>query len=169
MKLNYILGDLLESDERIIAHGCNTQGVMGSGIAKAIRDKYPKCYNVYRLNYEENGDQLDLGDTIFYHHSFLEDDGLPSRIIGNCITQNLFGRTGDCFVDYDAIKESLDHVFQLARELEYKSVGLPLIGAGLGGGDWNRISVIIEELSESNKVVANIYLIDQAMYEKYAT
>lgn len=167
--MKYILGDLLASDERIIAHGCNAQGVMGSGIAKAIRDKYPECYNVYHRKYLEDGEQLTLGDTIFYYHMPFDTNGIPARIIGNCITQNLFGRTGNCFVDYDAIAESVYRVFELAQGTQIKSVGLPLIGAGLGGGDWNRIEEIIIRCSYENEIEANVYLIDKELYEKYDT
>jgi hypothetical protein len=37
-----VKGDLLKSDCQYIAHGVNCQGVMNSGIAKQIRDKYPE-------------------------------------------------------------------------------------------------------------------------------
>lgn len=33
MKIIYKQGDLLSCPERVILHGCNAQGVMGSGIA----------------------------------------------------------------------------------------------------------------------------------------
>lgn len=33
-------GDLLVAPHRVIAHGCNLVGVMGAGIAKAIREAY---------------------------------------------------------------------------------------------------------------------------------
>lgn len=46
----------------IIAHGCNAQGVWGSGIAKPFKEKYPKAFDeynkycVHRLNVDsENG------------------------------------------------------------------------------------------------------------------
>ncbi|KKN25229.1 hypothetical protein LCGC14_0887100, partial [marine sediment metagenome] len=32
MIITYVIGDLLESPYRLILHGCNAQGVMGSGI-----------------------------------------------------------------------------------------------------------------------------------------
>ncbi len=35
--ITYKQGDLMKASETYIAHGCNAQGVMGSGVAKAIR------------------------------------------------------------------------------------------------------------------------------------
>jgi len=37
----YRQGDLVMAVEPIIIHGCNAKGVMGSGVAKAIRAYYP--------------------------------------------------------------------------------------------------------------------------------
>ena len=34
MNIIYKQGDLLECSEQVIVHGCNAQGVMGSGVAK---------------------------------------------------------------------------------------------------------------------------------------
>ncbi|ESQ88967.1 hypothetical protein ABAC460_14395 [Asticcacaulis sp. AC460] len=48
MKIIYKTGDLLEAPERVICHGCNAQGVMGSGIAVPIRNRYPMVFKAYR-------------------------------------------------------------------------------------------------------------------------
>ena len=38
----------MESGCNIICHQVNCQGVMGSGIAKQVREKYPNVYNSYK-------------------------------------------------------------------------------------------------------------------------
>jgi O-acetyl-ADP-ribose deacetylase (regulator of RNase III) len=48
MKWTYKDGDLLKSGEPVIAHGCNTHGVMGAGIAKQVAFMYPDAYQQYR-------------------------------------------------------------------------------------------------------------------------
>ena len=75
--------DLLLAPERIIAHGCNAQGVMGSGVAKAIKEKWPGAYKEYRQIYLDRG--LTLGRNIHYH--FRTD----KKLIVNCITQKIDG------------------------------------------------------------------------------
>jgi len=135
MIITYVIGDLLESPYRLILHGCNAQGVMGSGIAKQIRKKYPQAFEEYYAAYEK--DMLWLGDVIF---ADCED-----KIIANGITQQYYGRGGKCFVSYEAINNVMEdtHDYALKHGLEY--VAMPLIGAGLGGGSWKKISSIIED------------------------
>lgn len=60
--IRYIKGDLLETDAPVIVHGCNCQGVMGSGVAKQIKEKYFTVYEIYRKIYENQG--LELGTII---------------------------------------------------------------------------------------------------------
>ena len=52
MKIDYRVGDALLTDASFIIQGCNAQGVMGSGIAKLIRDVYPIVFTEYRDHYE---------------------------------------------------------------------------------------------------------------------
>ena len=52
MDILYKQGDLTQAEEYIIAHGCNAQGKMGSGVAKAIRREFPQAYSYYRSAYE---------------------------------------------------------------------------------------------------------------------
>ena len=46
--VNIISGNLLDSKEDYICHQVNCQGVMGSGVAKAIRDEWPEVFAEYR-------------------------------------------------------------------------------------------------------------------------
>ena len=42
--IRYIKGDITKSNCDIICHQVNCQGKMNSGVAKAIRAKWPKVY-----------------------------------------------------------------------------------------------------------------------------
>ena len=46
-KIEYIRGDIITSLDDHIVHGCNAQGVMGSGVAKALRDEWPQIFKPY--------------------------------------------------------------------------------------------------------------------------
>jgi O-acetyl-ADP-ribose deacetylase (regulator of RNase III) len=140
-KIEYRKGDLLTTDIKHIAHGCNAQGVMGSGVAKAIRDKYPQAYRDYNDVYNSRG--LNLGDAVYSH----QDDG---KIIVNAITQQNYGRDPNIvYVSYWAIAES----FRKIEMFNIKEIALPMIGAGLANGDWNVISAIIENTLTKTKPV----------------
>lgn len=136
MKIEYRKGDLLRTDIPYVLHGCNCRGVMGAGVAKAIRNKYPKAYQDYRDVYESSG--LLLGTKILSHQS----DG---KTIVNAMTQENYG-TG-VQVSYWAIStifKSLNFELPFADQ-----IALPMIGSGLAGGDWNVIEALIEQSAET--------------------
>ncbi len=146
MKIKYVSGDLLQAPEQYVLHGLSSKGVMGSGVAKLIRDKYPKAYRDYHDSYNSYG--LHLG-SIFPSK---QPDG---KIILNAITQETYGRTG-VHVSYWAVANVM-HQLNRWADKELKEVAMPQIGAGLGGGDWNVIEAIIENEAKNFQPVVYIY------------
>lgn len=134
MKIRYIKGDLLEAPEQIIIHGCNSLGIMGAGVAKLIRDRWPKAYEDYRDVYNSNG--LILGTLVPSRQS----DG---KLILNAITQDTIGPSG-VHVSYWAIANILYKIDQRAIDQKIEEIAMPMIGAGLAGGNWSVIEAIIE-------------------------
>lgn len=125
-------GSLLDIPKGILIHGCNAQGVMGSGIALAIKNKWPQAFEDYKKSCENIG----LGGTII---TIINDD----LMVVNAITQNGYGRNGR-HVNYEAIAQSFTSAAYLC-EITSLDLYFPLIGAGLGGGNWKIISTIIDE------------------------
>ena len=140
-----IYGDLIELAKEgkfnVIAHGCNCFCTMGHGIAATIKMSFPEVW--YADQKTKKGDRNKLG-TI-----------LPVKIhenltVVNIYTQFEFGGFGrPIHADYNAIKHGLK---ELKRQFSGKSIGLPLIGAGLAGGDWILIKAIIEKELENEDV-----------------
>lgn len=170
MRIEYKTGDLLAGPERFIAHGCNARGVMGSGIAKQIRDEFPEVYERYRQWWLDEtkgveGRTLSLGLTQVIN--------CGDKVVINCITQRDYGRVpGRLYADYGAIRRSLQYIEALAVDSKppggtqdrlglIEEVGFPLIGAGLANGSWKTISGIIEEEAKSFRPI--VYLYDGVM------
>ena len=135
---------------------------MGSGVAKAIRAKFPEAYKGYRQHYDAKG--LNLGEIVWTAVKpavFVSDDGTEATayttLIANMITQDFYGYDGNRYADYDAIRTAFLELNECCRHLfsfdEYAAVAMPRIGAGLGGGDWNVIEQIIEETSTNYQPV----------------
>jgi O-acetyl-ADP-ribose deacetylase (regulator of RNase III) len=138
--IQYVKGDLLGATQKVIAHGCNAQGVMGSGVAKSIREKWPNVYEVYNLKHRVFG--LQLGDIIPVAT-------LDGKTVVNCITQEFYGRDGKRYVDYDAIRTCMEKINNRAESWEVAEVAIPMLGAGLGGGEWDIIEDIIEKSAKN--------------------
>ena len=142
MDIVYVVGDLLASRETVIAHGCNAQGVMASGIAKAIREEYPTTYDDYRAVYEKQGNKLHVGQIVVTR--------TLERTILNIISQDTYGRNPNVvYVSYDGIAEAIRKI----NNMGYVRVAFPKIGAGLANGNWDVISKIIEKEAEFTPVV----------------
>lgn len=145
-KLKYIKGDLVRDAERdfdVIGHGCNCYCTFGAGIALAVKNKWPEAYAIDRAS--AFADKNKLG-------TYTKWIGKDITVI-NMYTQWDFKGSG-VKADYDAIKNSLR---AMKEEFSGKKIGLPLIGAGLAGGDWTIISKIIEEELSGEDVTVVIW------------
>lgn len=135
------------AQETIIAHGCNSMGVMGSGVARIVKEKWPRAFKDYRNEYEKNG--LFIGEVIF--------SVCADKIIANCITQQSYGRDKKQYVDYNAIRTCMSGIKEYMIQRNLNSLAMPKIGAGLGGGDWPLIEDIINKVFISNSVSISVY------------
>ncbi|GAB6194066.1 macro domain-containing protein [Desulfocastanea catecholica] len=132
-------GDLitlaLQGQFDVIVHGCNCFCTMGAGIARAIQEEFPEAYAADLVTIK--GDRNKLGDFSF---ATVKRDEHEITIV-NGYTQ--FHFHGDSvLVDYDAVQR----LFKKVRgQFAGKRIGYPKIGAGLAGGDWQRIASIIDQ------------------------
>lgn len=156
MKIQEKQGDLLSVTSGILVHGCNCQGVMGSGIAKHVRSKWSDVYTAYTSHRAKVG--LELGDIVavgsqklfgdkqLARHLHAVTPQLPDEVVVvNAMTQFYYGADpGVVYVDYDAVFAAFARIRILARDSKL-SVHFPLIGCGLANGDWNIVSKLIEQ------------------------
>ena len=148
--VKYIKKDITTIEEGVIVHGVNCQGVMGSGVAKAIRNKWPEVFKVYR---ELSVNEFYLGKTQIV--KITED---PNLFVINCFTQKYYGSDGALYADVQAVRETLGSAlcYTLMFDLD---LYMPRIGCGLGGLDWDTdVNPIVEEFSKS--FATTIYVCD---------
>ena len=147
--IEYKVGNLLEAQETIIAHGCNAKGVMGSGVAKALRDKWSQVFDFYKQHEERYG--LYLGGVHLVTVS-------ENQMVANLITQENYGKDKNVvYADYDAIDDCFRMLNQVMKPEQ--TLAIPKIGAGLANGDWNTISNIIETRMPSREIIC--YVLDE--------
>lgn len=128
--ITYIKKDITSIDFGIVAHGCNCQFKMGSGVAGAIRSTWPLVYEEYMKLQPLYSDTHELLGRAQYIKIY---DGLW---VANLFTQEFYGYENKKYADEMAIYDAIKSTLALAKEMELP-VYIPKIGAGLGGLDWD--------------------------------
>ena len=142
MEIKYVSGDILTPDNSeknqgiVVCHQVNCKGVMGAGLAKQVRVKFPGVYRVYKEKCDAFGSE-NLGSVQFC--SCLCDAGY---IIANVFGQDRYGRDKQ-YTDYNALRKAFRYI---AQAFPNDAIRIPyLMGCGLAGGDWNIVLQIINE------------------------
>jgi O-acetyl-ADP-ribose deacetylase (regulator of RNase III) len=143
-------GNVLDIEHGVIVHGCNSHGVMRSGIAKEVRERWPGAFEIYVKEYIESVNQgltgLPLGGFTIYEVS-------PTKYIINAITQKNYGRDPNIvYLDYVALGEAFQDIANgpitnlIGDILLNHGLHFPLIGCGLANGKWDIVGPIIDRL-----------------------
>lgn len=120
----------------LIGHGANCQKTMGAGIAKEIKERIPEAYDIDRIDKRFSIAKLGCLTGVSLEQNFS---------VLNLYTQYDPGAN----LDYEALTLCLRKVNMMYKNCH---IGLPYIGAGIAGGDWNRILLIIKEELKDMKV-----------------
>lgn len=134
-------GNLFDSQASIICHQTNCQGVMGSGVALEVKQRYPNVFNAYKKDYEDG--KLKLG-----YVCFVSEDKNKSQVIANMCGQNTYGYGGELYTHYDKLQKCLDNVLHFAlTQYDIKpTIAFPyLMSCHRGGGNWNIVQKMIED------------------------
>lgn len=136
--IEYRTGDLFAQDDvDAIGHGVNCRGVMGGGIAKLFKRKYPAMYTQY--NFACRAGLLHAGDVFPW-----VEYGDPPNYIFNIASQTNPGADATL----GALERGVHRVFDLCETLRLKSFAIPRIGAGIGGLEWSEVKARLEGLDE---------------------
>ena len=157
--IKIVNGDLLQSNLPLIAHQTNCLGVMGAGIAKAIKNKWSIVYTQYvdkcrHYNYSK--------DLLGKCQVCVTEDK-PIKFVANLFGEYSFTESVAPFenrhTDYDALKKSLLHLKAICENTEITEIGIPYkLGCGLAGGDWNGVVYpMLQELFANDSTI-NLYI-----------
>jgi O-acetyl-ADP-ribose deacetylase (regulator of RNase III) len=137
----------LSGEFDVIAHGCNCFNLQNAGIAKQMSEvfdtnnprKYPQEMPMLR------GDINKLGRISYKEYSKFTNDKIihPRVVVVNAYTQYQPGAN----LDYEALTLCLR---KMNHEFKGMHVGLPQIGAGIGGGVWDYTTLLTRSNEEAN-------------------
>ncbi len=173
MIYNEIHGDLITLANagtfEVITHGCNCHCTMGAGIAPQMAKAFG-CdrFKMEAPEYKGSINKLGTIDYELLHFSNWDKKFQRYPDEGDTILHKLYVVNSYTQYSYGA-----NHTDGVARPLDYESltlclrkmnfafkgkhIGLPQIGAGLAGGNWNRIQSIIQQELRDCKVTVVIY------------
>lgn len=153
MEVIYKKGNLLDAKTDVIAHQVNCQGVMGSGVAKQIKEKWPDVFAQYD-----------------YHTRMLENACLgncqmvqitESQFVANLFGQRYYGRENLRYTSYDGIYDALAKLQVYMNNRNCNSVAFPYkMSSDRGGADWNVILAMIESVFKDTNVTIEIWKLE---------
>lgn len=135
MKLIERVGDLFDYPGLAIGHGVNTQGVMGAGVAREFRDRYPEMFDTYRDLCRQG--KLSPGEAMLYEVS-------ASRVVCNLATQRFLGANALVSWVIDAVK---DAATSLIEHYHCYELATCRIGCGIGGLEWEAVREYLDYLN----------------------
>ncbi|RUA34163.1 MAG: hypothetical protein DSY77_06515 [Bacteroidetes bacterium] len=142
-------------------HGANCQATMNSGIARDVKSRIPELYHAdleYHLEVGGDSNQK-LGK--FSMVVYQDEEKPPHKMAFNLYTQLFYGTERRHF-NYGAFVEAMESAisecvskgcFETNNSLnDTLHVIIPKIGCGLGGGDWDIVSELLQQKTFSDKV-----------------
>jgi len=129
-----IYGNILDIERGVICHQVNCRRVANAGLARQIRERWPRWYESFRAA------RVRLGGVRLFCPAPVR---LPDLWIADLYAQDGYGRDRR-YTNYAALGAALFHLRETAR------ADLPVyiphgMGCGLGGGDWSVVRAIIAD------------------------
>lgn len=148
VKKGCLIEGFAKHEVNAIAHVCNCQGKMNSGVAKAIRETHPTAYTAYLIHHERyRGETLGMVSEATLDVVLNWEGGTPTpRKIFNMNAQKNYGYDGRRYINYEAFYACAESVGLRMQNKGITTLGIPfLMGSDRAGGNWRIIQTILEE------------------------
>lgn len=131
-------GDLLTLGLSAIGHGCNTAGSMAGGIARQVKDRWPRLHLDYTAACQARTFRLgtfqvvDVGGMLVYNLATQVNPGSDARL--------------------DAIESAVAAALRDLGRRGVTQLGVPKLGAGIGGLPWADVRTVLRNLAQASQV-----------------
>lgn len=147
--IQYITGNILDSNAQALVNTVNTMGVMGKGIALQFKKAYPNNYKAYEK--ASKNEEVKVGKMFITLDS---NTTTGERIIINFPTKTNWRKPSE----YKYIEDGLENLVEVINAKRIRSIAIPPLGAGNGGLNWEKVKkIILQKLGHLN--------IDISVYE----
>lgn len=177
--IKYIKGDIFDSDADYLVNPVNLVGVMGAGLAKEFKKRYPYMFEQYKAWCELLKFYPNKCDKFwrFVRKEFSYDN--PMILDGKLVNQTIICKDSVILFatkkhwkdksDIALIEQNLSQIVEyfdgcLAEEdsanYPYATIAFPKLGCGCGGLDWeNEVKPLMEKyLKDCDSILAEIYI-----------
>ncbi|MDR1847864.1 MAG: macro domain-containing protein [Bacteroidales bacterium] len=146
--IEYLKGNILESDAKALVNTVNTMGIMGKGIALQFKKNFPRNFKAYV-------DACKRKEIVIGKMFVTCDCNITTseKIIINFPTKKDWRKSSE----YSFIEHGLDDFIQVIKTMHIKSVAIPPLGAGNGGLEWEKVKIIIENKLSNLDVKIYVY------------
>ena len=149
--IKIVQGNLLNAEEKYTIQSVNCQGVMGSGVAKQIRNKWNKVYENYKTICDNIKTQGSATSELLGYTQFVIVD--VDKTVINLFGQDRYG-LDKRHTNYIALIEGMIDILNRVDG----NIALPYkMGCDRGGADWNKFYSVLECLAEDFKYDIVIY------------
>jgi O-acetyl-ADP-ribose deacetylase (regulator of RNase III) len=159
MALTYIQKDVTTVVRGVVGQGVNSRGVMGSGVALAIKNKWAIAYERYHSMVKAwkrpTRELLGLSQIVNVGHPDIDEPN--SIFVANMFTQEDCGRDGRAYASQLAIQKAAEATLSFCRGTNL-DLYMPRVGCGLGGLKWENVGPMIDTLQQQYNV--NVFICD---------
>ncbi len=141
--LYYLRTDLFTSPAQTLVNTVNTEGVMGKGIAKTFKERFPEMYREYRA-VSESG-QLTIGTLMLWR-------GLEKWVL-NFPTKTTWRQPSR--LEY--LEAGLEKFLDTYTDLAITSVSFPPLGCGNGTLDWSEVKPLMEKYLKRARIPVYVH------------
>lgn len=137
-----------------IAHQANCFNTMGSGVAKAIRAEWPDVYEADCQTVKGDRDKLGTLSWCPVVTDGRRKDGHGP--VFNLYGQYNYGYDAKQYTDLEALESAMGVMARFCRVMNITKIGLPKLGCGLAGANWDDVAEIIERQLGQFEVIVYI-------------
>ena len=169
---------IFDSDADLIINSVNVKGVMGAGIAREFKKRYPQMFKEYVkacrkkvirvlakfiVDYKDpNNPKLEVIEIYEWkpHIWVFSNLNNRKRIILNFPTKIYWDLPSDYKIIEAGIKWLKENIDVLSEKIGRKieKIAMPKIGCGLGGLNWDKVKEIIKRYFSDSDIIIEVYV-----------
>ncbi len=144
MPTSFVHGDLFSTPKvRAYAQGVGCAGTMDAGVSIAFKKRWPRMFEDYKARCADQ--RFHLGDVQVWSEG--------DETIFNLGIQEHWKKKATL----PALNRALAKMLTLATAAGVTTIGMPRIGAGLGGLEWRRVKDVLTELGDTTDIALVVF------------